>query len=100
MALNAYLFTLVAYGFIMHKFGRKALWMIAEESSVKDALVKYVSLNEIKKSLMGIKLIFDFDYPFHDHAISTKFYIYSFRSMWFGFIPFALLVAYINYPIT
>jgi hypothetical protein len=88
----------VGYGFIMHKFGRMALWNIAKESPVKDALVNYVVLNEIKKSLIGIKLIFDFEYPFHDHNQNTKVYIYAFRFMWFGYIPFALLLAYFAYP--
>jgi hypothetical protein len=82
----------------MHKFGRMALWNIANESPVKDALVNYLVLNEIKKSLIGIKLIFDFEYPFHNHNQKTKNYIYIFRSMWFGFIPFALLLAFFVYP--
>jgi hypothetical protein len=50
MSLNGYLFSLVAYGFIMHKFGRMALWNIAQESPIQNALVKYVELNE-KKNL-------------------------------------------------
>ncbi len=98
MSLNGYLVTLVGYGFIMHKLGRMALLNIAKESPVKDALVNYLVLNEIKKSLIGIKLIFDFEYPFHDHNQKTKIYIYAFRSMWFGYIPFALLLAYFAYP--
>ena len=98
MSLNGYLFSLVAYGFIMHMFGRMALWNIAKESPVKDVLVGYVALNEFKKSLIGIKLIFDFEYPFHDHNKATKIYIYVFRSMWFVYIPFALSIAYFAYP--
>lgn len=97
MSLNGYLFSLVAYGFIMHKFGRMALWNIAQESPIQDALVKYVALNEIKKSLMAVKLVFDFDYPFHDHSRPTKIYIYVFRVMWFAYIPAAVLLAYLNF---
>ena len=98
MSLNGYLFSLVAYVFIMHKFGRMALWNIAQESPIQNALVKYVELNEIKKSLMAVKLVFDFEYPFHGHYQKTKIFIYAFRSMWFGYIPFALLLAYFAYP--